>query len=210
MNWFPDAYQYLDFTDKARAMLAYFLFVKYCPSIYLFIYFEMINIDTVLGYQILIRDNNQKSNHSQCLSSIDCVNGQGGEGTWYGTLESRLCPSPWVNSVPMKLQNTTLSIVLWANKHFTSYVYFFLNTQKTKAALERKSPNYNTFSFLQNNSLFKGESLSQNSLDILSGKTSLLFYSLFLFVFFASRVDALLELSCYKMTLWDKLGWSIF
>ena len=50
MTWFPDACQYLDFTDKARAMLAYSLFVKYCPSIYLFIYFEMINIDTVLGY----------------------------------------------------------------------------------------------------------------------------------------------------------------
>ena len=30
-----------------------------------------------------------------------------------------------------------------------------------------------------------------------------------MFVFFALRVDALLELSCYKMTLWDKLGGSI-
>ena len=129
--------------------------------------------------------------------------------------KSPVCAHPHGSILcPMKLQNTTLSVVLWANKHFTPV--FFFHAQKTKAALERKSPNYNIFSFLQNNSLFKGESLSQNSLDILSGKTSLLFYSLFLFVFFAwlllkcLRVDALLELSCYEMTLWDKLDGSIF
>lgn len=100
----------------------------------------MINIDTVLGYQIQMKDNNQKSNHSQCLSSIDCVNGQGGEGTWYGSLESRLCSSPWVNSVPMKLQNTTLSIVLWANKHFTSYVFFLYILRKPKQHSRENRP----------------------------------------------------------------------
>lgn len=56
--------------------------------------------------------------------------GRGGYLVW--DLRVPFVPNPMglIVLYPVKLQNTTLLVVLWTNKHFTSYVFFILRKPK--------------------------------------------------------------------------------
>lgn len=55
--------------------------------------------------------------------------------------KSPICAYPHGSVLyPMKLQNTTLLVVLWANKHFTSYVFFFGILRKPKQHSRENRP----------------------------------------------------------------------
>lgn len=52
--------------------------------------------------------------------------------------KSPICAYPHGSVLyPMKLQNTTLLVVLWANKHFTSYVFFLVYLENQSSTREK-------------------------------------------------------------------------
>ena len=145
MNWFPDPWQYLDFTDKARSMLACSLFFKYCPSIYLFILkWLILTLFSDIRYRWK-RTIRRVTTPSVYLPFV--VWGRGGYLVWDLTVPFVPNSMGLIVLCPVKLQNTTLLVVLWANEHFTSYVFFFILRKPKQHSRENRPSTTHSVSY---------------------------------------------------------------